>query len=453
MIMEGAFVAHDRKLKAAAISANAHVAALLRRTLLAICLTLPLLPSALSAESGDSRAYRLAPGDRITVTVFGQPDMSGDAVVDEAGTVSLPLLDAIEVKDLTLVECQTLISHRLAEGILRKPSVSVRIAELRPLSVLGDVRLPGAYPFRFGSTVQSAVALAGGFGPGEALRQTAVSDFLTAEERVRQLTVQQRTLLLRKARLEAELDGKDAFSPPASADVPDDDDSKKLVKEEQNILLAHRGILQGQIEVLRSQQPHLQEEIDANTEQSSVGKKQLDLIQQQLDRYDKLFKQGLGTQNNEFQYRVLETNQEATVWRLQADISRLQAQSGDLQFKMKEVDAMFKREVAKELQETRDHLNELQVTLPAAIRLRDFRRQYAGAAADASHSITVTRMHDGRADVYNANDTTPVEPGDVIDVKIEMLHTPPHDGKTAGNSTLQPSRTEARQAGETTIAR
>ena len=451
-------MAHDWKLKDCATSANTYVATSLRRTLHVICLTLFLFPSALPAETIDSRAYRLAPGDRITVTVFGQPDLSADVVIDDAGTVALPLLDPIQVKDLTLVECQTKISDRLAAGVLRKPSVNVRIAELRPLSVLGDVRLPGSYPFRFGSTVQTAVALAGGFGPDEALRQTAVSEFLLAEERVRQLTLQQRTLLVRKARLEAELDGKDTFSPPASAGAAgddDSDDSKKIVQEEKNILLAHRTILQGQIEVLRSQQPHLQEQIDANTEQSNVGKKQLDLIREQIERYDKLFKQGLGTQNNEFQYRVLETNQEATIWRLMSDISRLQEQSVDLQFKMKEVEAVFKRDVTKELQETRDHLNELEVTLPAATRMRDVRRQYAGGAAElgANHSIRVTRMHDGRVDILNADDTTPVEPGDVIDVRDDMLHALPHDGRSASHSTSHPSETQARQAAETRISR
>jgi polysaccharide export outer membrane protein len=41
--------------------------------LLASCLTLLLLLATLLAEDVDSHAYRLATGDRITVTVFGQP--------------------------------------------------------------------------------------------------------------------------------------------------------------------------------------------------------------------------------------------------------------------------------------------------------------------------------------------------------------------------------------------
>ena len=428
---------------------NAGVAATFRRFSQAVCLAVLLFPAALSAEGVDSHAYRLAPGDRITVTVFGQPELSGDVLIDDAGAITIPLTDPIEVKDLTLLECQKRIGDRLADGILRKPSVNVRIAELRPLYVLGDVRLPGAYPFRYGGTVQSAVALAGGFGPGELLlRNTAVSEFLLAEERVRQLTLQKRTLLVRKARLEVQRDGQNTFSPPVFADAAEDKDTIEIVANEKDIFSAQGAIVRDQINLLRSQKPHLQEQIEADTEQGNAGKKQLDLIRQQIDRYERLVKQGLGTQNNDFQFRVLEANQEATVWRLLSDVSRLQMQSGDLDFKIHEVEAAFKRQVATELQETRGRLSELEVTLPAAVRIRDVKLHYAGGAAaqGGKHLISITRKRNGHAVILDANKTTPVEPGDVIDVKIEMPRVLPHDEAMTRSQSYKTGET---QTGET----
>jgi polysaccharide export outer membrane protein len=442
-------VAHHQELNSIT-PGNACIAAALRRFLQAACLAVLLFPAALSAEGVDGRTYRLAPGDRITVTVFGQPELSGDMLIDDAGAIIVALTDPIEVKDLTLLECQKRIVERLADGILLKPSVSVRIAELRPLSVLGDVRLPGAYPFRYGNTVQSAVALAGGFGPGDLLRNTAISEFLLAEERVRQLTLQKRTLLVRRARLEAQRDGQDTFSAPAFSNADDDKDIVKIVANEKDIFATQGAILRDQIDLLRSEKPHLQEQIEANTEQGTAGKKQLDMIQQQIDRYEKLFKQGLGTQNNDFQYRVLEANQEAAVWRLLSDVSRLQMQSGELDFKIREVEAIFKRQVATELQETRDRLNELEVTLPAAVRIRDVKLQYAGGAATqgGKHSISITRTRNGHAVVLDATETTPVEPGDVIDVKNDMPRVLPHD-EAAADPLASPSySTEETKAGE-----
>ena len=77
------------------------------------------------------------------------------------------------------------IVERLADGILVNPSVFVRVAELRPVQILGDVRAPGSYPFRYGSMVKSAIAQAGGLGTAE--RGSAISDLLLADERVRTL--------------------------------------------------------------------------------------------------------------------------------------------------------------------------------------------------------------------------------------------------------------------------
>ena len=121
----------------------------------------------------EDRPYRLAPGDRIYVAVFNQPDLSGDFVIDASGRVTLPFLEPLDVANLTVVECQKLVRDRFAEGLLKAPFVSVRISELRPLYVLGDVRTPGAYQYRYGSTVQSAIAVAGGFGIAEQVQGQA----------------------------------------------------------------------------------------------------------------------------------------------------------------------------------------------------------------------------------------------------------------------------------------
>jgi polysaccharide biosynthesis/export protein len=406
-------------------------------------------PSAVLAEDVDHDAYRLSPGDRITVTVFGQPELSGDILIDGAGTITIPLTDRIDVNALTLLECEKRIAERLADGILRKPAVSVRVAELRPLYVLGDVRQPGAYPFRYGSTVLSAVSLAGGFGPGELLRNTAVSEYLAAEQHVRELSLQKSTLLVRKARLQAQRDGNASFSPPDPIAATHNKETTQIVANEHDIFSTQAAILRSEIDLLRSQKPHLQEQIEADNEQGIAGKKQLDMIRQQIDRYGNLVKQGLGTQNNDFQYRLLEANQEAAVWRLLSDVSRLQVQSGDLEFKIQQVEAAFKRQVSLELQQTRDRLSELEVTLPAAIRIRDVKMQLAGGAASegAKHLINITRLRNGRAVVMDANETTTVEPGDVIDIKNDLLRlAPPAEAAADDSSRLAPGNTEGARA-------
>lgn len=375
--------------------------------------------SAPASAQTASGPYRLTAGDRITVTVFGQPELSGDVVVDAGGNIVLPLIDPVEVKGLTVFEAQKEIKARLANGLLKQPSVSVRIAELRPLYVLGDVRTPGLYPFRYGSTVQSAVALAGGFGPNEPVQSTAAGDFLAAEERVRQLDHQRKVLLVRAARLGAQMEGQETFSFQAPSGLPNDPEIVSTVASEQDTLATQTALMRRQVELLRSQKPRLERQIEALNQQVAAGKKQLAMVNEQVERYDRLVKQGLGTSTSDFQFRVTQSTQEGALWRLIADVSRLQMEVGDLDFKIQDAETTFRRQTATELREVRDRLGDLEVTLPTAREIRDVKLQYAGALASVrvKRTITVTRMHDGHASVIEADETTVLEPGDTIEIR------------------------------------
>ena len=56
-------------------------------------------------------------------------------------------------------------SAKLRNGYIRDPSVAVEIEAYRPFFILGEVAAPGQYPYVPNMTVESAVAIAGGFSP------------------------------------------------------------------------------------------------------------------------------------------------------------------------------------------------------------------------------------------------------------------------------------------------
>ena len=389
-----------------------------------------------SAETaGDSRAYRLAPGDRIAVMVFGQAELSGDILVDSAGNILLPFIGPIEVKGLTVDECQERIHDQLANGILKQPSVSVRISELRPLYVLGDVRVPGVYPFRYGSTVKSVVAAAGGFGLAE--QGATFSDVLLADERVRQLSVQKRSLLVRRARIEAQRNGMNAFSPSAARNPAEEADFAEMVASEKDTFDSQLAMLQSQLDLLRSQKPRIQREIEALNALITTNKRQLEYIKEHAEQYSKLVKQGLGLANAELQNRITEANYENELWKLTAQVSRLEMDSGDLDLKIHETETTFKKQLVTELQDVRERLRELDVTLPSARKVRAVKLQQIGGA-EADRSISVTRAGDGEATVFQATETTSLDPGDVIDVKRLLPRELTYQGSSASEPGLRP---------------
>jgi polysaccharide biosynthesis/export protein len=423
----------------------------------ALAFSFPLLAD----SPGDSRAYRLGPGDRITVTVFGQAELSGDILVDGAGNILLPFVGPIEVKDLTTLECQNLVRDRLADGILKQPSVSVRISELRPLYILGDVSAPGAYPFRYGSTVQSAVAVAGGFGLPQLVQGAAVSEFLLADERVRQLSFQKQALLVRRARLEAQRDGMKTFSPPAPQGMTEgaptfggsatQQQASSIVADETDIFEAQAAILQRQLDLLGSQKPRIEKEIESFNGQIEAAKKQLEVVKQQADQYSRLVKQGLGIVNSELQLRLTEANHESELWRITTEVLRLQMEAGELDLKIHEAEASFKRQVITELRDVRERLRELDVTLPSAREIREVKLQQAGsiAGAEAARSISITRTRNGEATVFQATQTTTLEPGDIIDVKKWLPRELTYQGTSASEPGLRPYHLRPYQMGAT----
>ncbi|MEM7269696.1 MAG: polysaccharide biosynthesis/export family protein [Pseudomonadota bacterium] len=114
-----------------------------------------------AAMAGDD--YRLTAGDKLRLTVFEEPDLSGEFELDGAGGFSMPLIGPVDALGVTPRRLEQLVEARLLEGYLLRPRVSVEVLSYRPFYIMGEVNQPGSYPYRGGLTVLNAAALAGGF--------------------------------------------------------------------------------------------------------------------------------------------------------------------------------------------------------------------------------------------------------------------------------------------------
>lgn len=111
----------------------------------------------------NSVPYMLDSGDQLRILVFGQEDMSGEYKVDGSGFISIPLMEPMQTRGLSTQQLEAALVTHLGQTLLRNPSVSVEILNYRPFFILGEVNNSGQYPFISGMTVQTAVAIAGGF--------------------------------------------------------------------------------------------------------------------------------------------------------------------------------------------------------------------------------------------------------------------------------------------------
>lgn len=109
-------------------------------------------------------AYRLGTGDELKIAVFGLDAASGTYVIDDSGSISVPLAGQVAVAGKTLAEVEAALNKALLDRqILKVPQASVQIARYRPFYILGEVQRPGQYPYAPGMTVLNAVSVAGGY--------------------------------------------------------------------------------------------------------------------------------------------------------------------------------------------------------------------------------------------------------------------------------------------------
>ncbi len=109
--------------------------------------------------------YTLAAGDRLRVIVFGQDSLTNSFAVDSSGHIAMPLIGLTPAAGRTTAELAREIEQKLRNGYVRDPRVSVEVEAFRPFFVLGEVTNSGQFPYVNGMTVQTAVAIAGGYTP------------------------------------------------------------------------------------------------------------------------------------------------------------------------------------------------------------------------------------------------------------------------------------------------
>ena len=123
----------------------------------------PIMPKGPRAVAETDGAYLLDTGDRLRIFVYGQPNLSRIYPVDHSGRITIPLIGRIKARGRTTRGLERTIADRLGAEFIKDPQVNVDMAQNRPFFILGEVRTPGQYPYVSGITVQSAVAIAGGY--------------------------------------------------------------------------------------------------------------------------------------------------------------------------------------------------------------------------------------------------------------------------------------------------
>ncbi len=121
----------------------------------------PSAPPAVCAASGES--YVIGPSDVITVTVWKEPNLSGNLLVRPDGMISMSLLGDIQASGMNPLQLSDQIKTKLKRYI-QNPNVTVVLTQINSKKVflLGEVEKKGPVDMTPGMTVLQAIASAGG---------------------------------------------------------------------------------------------------------------------------------------------------------------------------------------------------------------------------------------------------------------------------------------------------
>jgi polysaccharide export outer membrane protein len=393
--------------------------------LLAFVVSFGMMQERAFAQPATPSEYRIAAGDKIGITVFGQPDLSDEPTVDQEGNIRLFLIGDIRAARLSLAELERSIEEALAKGYVKRPKVSAKITTYRPIYVLGMVRTPGLYPYQQGQSVFAAVMRAGGMGTSD---QPGQGDFFQADDRVRLLEMSQASLLAKKARLVAQASRAARIDFPDTSESPVDGARLADIREsEERAFAAERRAEEQEVEALRQQVPRLEAEV-------ASLKRQADL---ELRQRDPSYNVGRLTS----EVRREETRVDLNSTRLKSEALKGELAIGELHFKIAELRNSYQRRAFADLRETERELLEMSILLPSARRARASRAGQMGwltAEHDQLPEITVIRSTGTTTVKYEDALRFLILPGDVVQVGSLLPAAPPPTNQLS--ATKQPSR-------------
>ncbi len=256
-----------------------------------------LLLSSTASPAWAEEPYKIASGDVLQITVYGDAGLSGTFPVSVDGTIGYPILGNIPVVDHSISEVTNSISTALLQHIPGL-SVSVAVKEYAPVFVIGDVQKPGKYEYRPGMIALELFALSGGLKQDVNQLNTAGVQLVSARQDYSDTSLQLFAQDVKRTRLEAELNNK-PFEYVLSSDVSTEDQPARqgVIDSERKLFELRLSALDSQEKALKAQKENYSEEIRTLEESTKLRNDEISLLEQNVNASQQLVDKGLTAQS------------------------------------------------------------------------------------------------------------------------------------------------------------
>lgn len=129
----------------------------------------------ISNASGQATHYNVQPGDVLSVSVWKEPDLTGEVIVHPDGTFTVPLVGEIQARDRSIEAIRQDVAKSLSRYI-PDPIVTIGLKATvgTKIYIIGQVNTPGAYTVNQPIDVMQALSLASGMTPYAAVNKIRI---------------------------------------------------------------------------------------------------------------------------------------------------------------------------------------------------------------------------------------------------------------------------------------
>jgi polysaccharide biosynthesis/export protein ExoF len=399
--------------------------------------------------------YRLGPQDKLRIKVvewragsaeyFDWGVFANEYAVSASGTVSLPLIGSLPATGRTTEEFAASVAETLQKraGLSRRPEASVEIVQYRPIYVVGTVQHSGEYPYRPGLTVLQAVGLAGGVFQQAGMESGRMEKDRIAAQGAHEIArLEARRLLVRRARLAAELDETMQIATPE--ELRNDSDVARLIADETAVKNARSEALKSQLLAYSEIRSLFSREVEALEQKIEVQNRQIALARREQQTISALVSKGLAVTSREFGLERTLADLESklldyttAVLRARQEISKAERAADDLK-------AERKAKIVAEKQDTEAQIDQSKARLATALSL-------ISEATVATPQLLLDKLPTKPTTVFSiirrvvgntvksvVDDTAMIEPGDVVQVDQVI-----GESASSGQSSMSAAREES----------
>ncbi|MCA0941237.1 polysaccharide biosynthesis/export family protein [Salipiger pacificus] len=377
----------------------------------ALALALSLTGGAAKADTPD---YHVDVGDRLTISIYGKPEMSGNFQVRADGQIAMHLLGPIDVAGLTMRQIEERIEAEARERFSSRESVVVDMLEYRDVFVLGSVDTPGAYEFRPGLTVMKAIAMAGGI---ERVQENLSSERDIENARNNLAEAQSRLTFAQSerdalARELARLDGAET-----EAQVPE----ARLDQEQEQLVGLRRSLMHDLMEGATMRSTLADEEAGMLDQRRVLINERLDATQEQLESMQELESRGLARKEQTLGLKIDLSEYNADLLEVAAFVSRAKQTRANAESDIQEAQTEYRLNLLQDKIEAEQRVAQERTEVQMALNF--LRRASPAAAAELGEAVeTIYEVFRNGSDTpERVAPTALLGPEDVLNISFEAV--------------------------------